>query len=326
MRRMVSAMVMLAMLAGCGLAEAAFEYWTGREDIYFHADSACGTPAYGRVAVSREAAEMFDRKPCPVCVTSTEAVVVDEPDVVEEPVEQADPSGEITAAERSGTWVLRIPKATLEALLYGEGALPEGVDAMVSLYGRTLTEVLEAQVMLPADGSMLMNLRVIDGDVFAVTRPAKRYKSKRPYRWVAAYIITDVFDPGAYSLNGVTQAFSYIPANVVRSSGRSKRFSKKYGDLQISVDRVMKTNVAVIHIRGAMASERLTGMVAIGDASPGIPVAGYVDDKKSVFCLVLTDGELDALKSGAKPAYTPQTELTVASAVPDLSGDELELG
>lgn len=310
-RAWIMGFVLLALFCS-GLAESdADRYWTGRGDVYYHLDADCGHTGRARVALSMEAAEMFDRLPCPICVSAP----------AETPAVPA--SDEIRVAERGGTWVFRMPGSLLEALGAAQGELPDGTEALVKLYGGTLSDVLDAWVALPADGALLMNLRVMGGDACVVVRPEKRYKDSRPFRWQGAHLLTDIFNPGAFSVEGVSPVMEYAPEDVVKRADMKKLFSEKYDGLEIDVYRAIDSLIAVLHIRGLNGDE-LTGSVRIGDGRGAIPVTGYADKKNAVFCCVLSEEELEALKGGAVPAYTPGLEVEAprpTSGVPDLSDD-----
>ena len=310
MKRILAAMAALLLMAMPALA--AGEYWTSRQDIYYHRDPSCGSPAYPRVAVSAEAAEEFDRTPCPVCVTAGEA---DAEPVL--PAEEAAPTG-LSTVERGGTWVFRVPGAALEGLQMAQETLPEGTEALVDLVGGTLGDEVEARFAVPSDGSMLMSLRVIDGDAYVVTRPKKRYKAKRPFLWRGVQATADIFHPGSFTLDGVSREWEYAP----EKKGKPRKvFSDVYTrGMEIEVYSGLDVYIAVISWNGMTDESRLTGVARIGDGAE-IPVTGYVEKKASVYCCVLTGAELEALEGGAEPVITPRTpDIDAPDAQPEGDG------
>ena len=313
LRRAWMLWLMILMFAASGLAEDdADRYWTGKGDVYYHLDADCGHTGRTRVSLSREAAEMFDRLPCPICLSAPA-------EAPETPV-----SDEIQVAERGGTWVFRMPGKMLEALSTTQSDLPDGTQTLLNLYGGTLTDVLDTWAALPADGALLMNLRAMGGDTYVVVRPAKRYKDSRPFRWQAAHLLTDIFNPGAFSLEGVSPVMEYAPEDVVKRADMKKLFSEKYDDLEIDVYRAMDSLIAVLHIKGLNGENELTGTLRIGDLRSAIPIAGYATKKEAVFCCVLSEEELEALKAGSAPVYAPGLETAaprLTQGVPDLSDD-----
>lgn len=328
--RALIAMLLMLSTAFTGLAEG-FEqvYWTSSQDVCYHADESCGNPDYARVAMSAEACEEFGREPCPLCLAQTQtaaALPMSTPEPAE--AEEAAPEG-VESIERGGIWVFHVPKAALEALNMNETALPEGVDGLVNLFGETLKDALEARVAVPADGSLFMCLRLIDGDAYIVTRPKKDYKSRRPFVWQGVQVVSDIFKPGAFAVEGVSRIWEYVPK---KNGSPKKRFSKKYrGSLEIDVYSAMDINIAVLRT-GSLRRKKRTGVVTIGDLDSEIPVTGYAEKKGTVFCFVLTDEEVSALKHGDAPAYEARTAtgvetadadttLAPADAVPDLSDD-----
>ena len=330
MKRAMILLLLLASLVVPARAEGfTQEYWTSKEDIYYHLDPACGNPDYPRVAMSAEAAEEFDRQPCPLCLDVLEPAEVLGGPAAEEVIE-AEPEG-LRTIERGGTWVFRIPGAALSSMSLGNETISEDAWPLVALYGESLTDALDAYLAVPADGSMPMSLRIIDGDAYLVTRPKRSYKAKRPFKWQGVHVVADIFKPGEFTVEGASRLWEYVPD---KERSVKKAFSKTYHrKLEIEVYRGMDANIAVLKWKQMTNKKKLTGVLTIGDLPDAIPVTGYVEKKASVYCCVLTDDEVAALKDGAEPVITPRTALEAqptpepepepeaVSEVPDLSDD-----
>ena len=235
----------------------------------------------------------------------------------------------LSATERGGTWVIRIPAGALAAQTMGEGELPEGVESMVNLLGDTLNDVITARIAVPADGALLLCLRVMDGDACIVVRPGRKYSQSNPFEWQAAEVALDIFNTGALSVTGVSEINAIVPKS---GKGKPERvFERDYDKMDIDVYRDNDITIAVLHQDGKTKKDRLTGTLAVGDMQPGIPVRGYVSGRQTVYCCVLTDAELGALVAGSKPVINPvekddpkavpTPEITVSPTLPDLTLD-----
>ena len=333
MKRALLLLLLAVMICPAHAEGFSWEYWTSKEDIFYHLDANCGNPDYPRVAVSAEAAEEFGRQPCPICLDAPEPVdpeATDEPAPVDE-IAEPEPEG-LRAIERGGTWVFRVPGETLRSMNLNGESISDAAWPLVALYGESLTDALDARLAVPADGSTPMSLRILDdGDACLVTRPKKSYKSKRPLEWQGVHVIADIFKPGEFTVEGASRVWEYVPR---KERSVKKVFSETYHRrLEIEVYRGMDTYIAVLKWDKMTDKDQLTGLVTIGDLPGAIPVMGYIEKKSAVYCCVLTDEEVQALKDGAEPLITPRTAREAPepdpsptpepdpAEVPDLSDD-----
>ena len=240
---------------------------------------------------------------------------------------------DLTATERGGTWVIRVPEAALSSMAIEHGQPPEGTEDMTALLGQSLSDAITARFAVPADGSLLMCVRVIDGDGCLVVRPDTKYDARHPFRWQAVEMTGDIFGAGGMSVNGVSAVNTYAPK--VSRGDYEQVFSREYDRLDIDVYHAGGMSIAVVHQDGKTKRDKLTGTLRIGD-QPAIPVTGYVSGKQTIYCCVLTDAELGALVAGAKPVVTSveravsestQTPVPAPTVyLPDLSLDLEEAG
>ena len=288
MKRVAMVLAVLIALTAAALGESVDgAAWTTLEDTYYHLDRDCGGQGEERYPLSIEAAGEFDKQPCPLCAVNGEA---------------GDDLPDITATERGGTWVIRVPQARLESIPLNA---PEAIDdagELVGLYGGTLSDVMEIRAAVPCDDALFMNLRVIDGDAYMVLRPEKAYGKKRPLTWRVEAVSRDSFfdEGGEAALTGVSAELTYAPGEV--GDKFTQVYEGKNGKTDITVYRAMDCNIAVLHRSGKTKASALTGLVKVGDLEPAIPVRGYVAGGQTVYCCVITDAELGALVAGAKPS------------------------
>lgn len=297
MKRLVLAIILAALLAGGAAAESlGLTVWSSRADDCYHSDKYCGNPEGERYALSEAAAIDFGKQPYPDCVT-LDPYGQPRPDVDLVPVD-----AEITCAERSGTWVFRFPAALLSSLALAQGEGPEASAALTAVFGENLTDVVDATLAAPAGDGLVLSLRVIEGDAWAVVRPKKSFKAKRPLQWVAEQITVDIFNPGAYTVTGVSEVQTYKPPKHVPDLDRA--FSRDYDGTDVDVYSEDGMSIAVI--RTEADADALTGVIRL-DASD-IPVTGYISKGRAVFCCPLTDAEMELLRETA-PAYIPKDEI-----------------
>lgn len=294
-------LIILASLLVCGAAAEGIglTVWSNRADDCYHSDKYCGNPEGERYALSEGAAIDFGKQPCPDCVT-LDPYNQPRPDVDLEPVD-----AEITCAERSGTWVFRFPAALLASIPLNKGEGPEASAALTAVYGENLTDALDATLAAPNGDGLVMSLRSIEGDAWAVVRPKKSFKAKRPLSWVAEHITVDIFNPGVYTVTGVSEVQTYKPPKHVTDLDRA--FSRSYDG--VSVDTYSEDGMSIAVVRTEADDDRLTGVIRLGASD--IPVTGYISKGKAVFCCPLTDAELELLREIA-PVFIPKDEIDVA--------------
>ena len=122
--------------------------WTTKEDPCYHLDEHCGDGDLERFPLSLEAAEEFDKQPCPICAA-------------EDRTEDMPP---VLATERGGTWVIRVPQAALEAASLHAPAEEVRQDSIPALCARMRPDTAEQRLAVPTGDALFMNLRAIDGD------------------------------------------------------------------------------------------------------------------------------------------------------------------
>lgn len=281
--------------ACAGEADAQAICWTTQADAYYHLNADCGyTLEAARYPLSVEAAEAFDKLPCPLCAADEAEATPELP--------------AISATERGGTWVFRVPGALLDAAaLSPDAGWTE--TAIVRLFCETLAELPEARIAVPEDGALCMNLRSIDGDGYFVVRPEARYSGEAPLRWRVELAGRDSFfyDDAEARVMSASEVMTAVPE--LDGGGYAQVFDSDYGEVDIAVYRAMGIDIAVLHRRGAADESALKGTVRIGDLAQEIPVAGYAAGGQSVFCCVITDTELGALVAGAVPAIVPREDV-----------------
>lgn len=298
LRKMMVMILMSTLLTVFGALAASGSddtvYWTSQGDTWYHADRACSANEEACYPISAVAAAEFGKKPCALCTGNGAAASAQE-------AKQASVS-KLSATERGGTWVFRVPKSILESISTEHGLDDIKANDLVNLAGKAASDVQEVRVAAPADDTLVLSLRVIDGDAYMVLRPGSAYSDKNPLKWRVEVFGRDLFlfDAQDRMLSGASNVLSSTPD--VKKQDYSRVFEAVYGDLDIAVYRALGTsNIAVLHLDGAKEGDALTGMVRIDDDATGAPVSGYIANEKGVFCCVLTDAELSALKAGAVP-------------------------
>ena len=307
LRRIGCWALVLVMLAGFpALAEDGAGCWTTREDEYYHLDPNCGGVDETRYPLSVEAALAFDKLPCPDCAAPDGAGI-----------------GTVEAAERGGTWILRVPVAAMGELNLERPAGDGAPDPLAALYASTVTDAPGLMLAVPA-GGLTMNLRVVDGDCYVVSRPGAPYSAENPVRWRVESLSLGFFGDNGPKLSAVSGEQSSAP--VLSGEGYAQVFDARFDAGDLTVYRALGANIAVVHWAADAAGE--AALIRVRDMAD-IPVMGYVAGENWTYCCVLTDAELGALVAGAQielsKAELPEAgETAQAPAVPDLSGDELE--
>ena len=298
MKRIVMTVILAVLLAWSAAAEGiGLTVWSNRSDDCYHSDKYCGDPEGERYALSEAAALDFGKQPCPDCVT-LDPYAQPQPDVDLVPADM-----EIACAERSGTWVFRFPSALLEGLKLGSGEGPEASAALTAVFGENLNDAVDATLAAPSGDGLVLSLRVIDGDAWAVVRPKKSFKAKRPLQWVAEHIAVDIFNPGVYTVTGVSEAQSYKPPKHVTDLDRA--YSRSYDGIGVDVYSEDGMSIAVIRMDADL--DALTGVIRLGASD--IPVTGYISKDRAVFCCPLSGAEVALLRETA-PAFIPKDEIS----------------
>ena len=313
MRRIaiIAALLAIAALVVSAMAEADLRaiLWTSRDDVYYHTDENCGGVA-SRYPISEEAALAFDKRPCPDCAAPEGEAA----EAADDAAQAA--AGDILATERAGTWVFRVSREALEAAMEsgaqsGGRALGAGrLDSMLRLSVAGDEDAMEALVAVPTDGALLMNLRCMDGDCWLILRPSTGYSKENPLSWHAERLSMGLFESDDVRVTDVSPEAAFAPEAVDRDYRQV--FSHSYSKVDLTVQRAMGANIAVIHWETDEA-DALTSTLRIGGDGDALPVFGYAGKKANVYCCVLTDAELGALVAGETPIMTPMSGIEGAA-------------
>lgn len=298
MKRLGIAILLLALLTGIASAEDDLMVWAGKYDDCYHYDKDCGEPDEARYYLSEMAAKkLLKKQPCPECMLSAAVAAAATPEPSPTPAPEAKKTiPKITCAKRSGTWVFRFPAALLESVEMGESEAPETSTALARIFGENLSGVLDVTLAVPADGTRPLSLRIIDGDAYFVVRPDSSYKKGDPLQWVAEHFAVDIFNPGQFTVTGVSEVMEFAPSGV---GSLDKLFTKYFNDVDVVVYSGSKMYVALVSFDHFGDNSRV-GIMRIGDSD--IPVEGTKYGKQMVFFLALTEDEADSLRKTA-PVY-----------------------
>ena len=279
-------------------------YWTTNEDWYCHASAYCGG-AEGMVPISPEGAAEFGKYPCPVCAT-------------------ADAGGEIQGAREddAGLVVIRVPDPWQEirkrdGIGYSGDASYEGEEAYRALerylggeeYVRFMKDYREsgsasASVVVPTDWiglGMPLSKRRINGAWYYVFRP-EAGPAEEPVRVSVPGIGYELSMEGGTLIcdcrDYAYEEFQQQTELVLAEESGDVLFEQNYGDLRVSVRRMLDMYVAlVLRDRLDDADFEADTVLSIGGRS-AIPVQGGAEEVGLYGC-VLTEAEFSALRAGA---------------------------
>ena len=300
-RGFIIALALLTLLAGACLAEDASGYWTRREDLYYHLNESC-VGALDAVPISGTATQAFGKYPCPVCV----------------PVE-GDGTG-VRAAARGGTIVLRFSDAWMaEPELTGvfgwsvdsvyEGAAGEtklaeylhgeAYNAFLAEYARSGSATVEAREpdVVAIHGERILSRRHIGGYWYVVVRPAEKFGDSWGMYWRIDGLQL-CMENGALRTNFEQQTVEEtLEVALERESGASPVYSAAAEGFSIEIYRALDMNVAVIYEARGDADALENACLLLGSCAQ-IELCGYMDGDSAVYCCVLDNAELEALRSG----------------------------
>lgn len=317
MRRRIAAALALTLLLLPG-ARAESKMWTTRAEECYHASAHCFGGA-SRVPISAEAAELFGKRPCPLCVG------------------EAAPSAEPSAVVRGGTVALRFSDAwlmgpeTIEVFDLGGAQFWAGEAAQRALagflHGEAYAAFMEdwgadgraegharAPEILPLPGKLIMAARRVGGAWFVIVRP----ESIEGERWEAVCRV------GSYRLemNG-----EVLRAELEQQSLEDRielelervgevRAVYEFPQARVEIYHELGVDIAVIY---AQADERLgaDARFCIGDAAAGISMRGYVKGDEWVYCCILTEAEAARLADGEAPRVENAADGARALMSPD---------
>lgn len=284
-------------------ADAGTEYWTLKDDYYYHYNMHCGG-VQNMVPISEEAALAFAKYGCPVCL-------------------QEDAGSEIQAVSRGRTIVVRFPDAwlaeqeltgvfgwssdtvhtgeaahdRLSELLHGDAYNAFLADYMADDYaeGRSCSPYI-----LSDENELIMSSRHIGGSWYIIVRPEGRFGSTWTMYWRVQSQMLRMED-GALSENFDLQTVEERRKISVSSMDDVQAVCERSDDaLSISVFRALEGNVAVITEFNADEDFLDDVQLRIGGREDGVDVQGYMNGRDAVYCCMLTDAELAAIQEGSR--------------------------
>lgn len=300
-RRFIIALALLTLLAGACLAEDAAGYWTRKADLYYHLNENC-IGALDAVPISGMAAQAFGKYPCPVCV----------------PVKD-DGTG-VRAAARGGTIVVRFSDARMaNAELTGvfgwsvdsvyEGAAGEtklaaylhgdAYNAFLAEYARSGSATDEAREpdVVAVHGERILSVRHIGGYWYVVVRPSEKFGDSWNMYWRIDGIWLHMEDGTLRTNFDLQTVEETLEVALERESGATPVYSAAAEGFTIEIYRALDANVAVICEASGDADALENACLLVGSCAQ-IELRGYMDGDSAVYCCVLNDAELEALRSG----------------------------
>lgn len=302
MKRIIICTVILAL----GIVSGAFadaSFWTRNDDIYYHATWVCG--GEGCVPISEEAALAFAKYACPVCC--------EWPDGGEEP----------EAASRGGTIAVRFSDAWLEKQeltdVFGWHADNSygGVQARRNLAEYLHDEAYAAFIgelsaqgaadgranmphILAADGALVMSRRHIGNHWYVIVRPREAFANTWDMYWRVNSLAVHM-EGDALSTEFDLQTVEEVRTLQLRRMNDSDPVFMRGGDeLEMAVYRALDGNIAVIREKKPDGRNLENVQLRIAGVSDPIGLAGYAEGREAVYCCMLTDGELEALRKNAQ--------------------------
>jgi len=301
-RFLLCALLAAACLFGCAHAED--DFWTLNADFYYHANSAC----LGRqdmVPISEEAALAFSKHMCPVCCSYPES------------------ENTVDAAARGGTIVVRFNDAWLESqeltsvFGWNSDSIYSGKQAQQTLgeclhgenYNAFMAEYhagsrAEGRAYMPhifsADGALMMSRRHINNHWYVIMRPKMEFGSSWDMYWRVNSLDLKM-EEGQLRTNFDLQTLEEtrtLPIN--RMEGSKAIYERSGKAVDIAVYSALDGNIAVILEKNYTGAELDNVQLRIEGAYEDIVVSGYSEGGSAVYCCMLTDAELAALKKNAR--------------------------
>lgn len=194
----------------------------------------------------------------------------------------------------------------------------------------------------PAENGLLMHQRHVGGAWYLVYRPGdadRKRLSKDGKLAVDLYFTINTLraegtvyadDPErrGFALNvypgGLWQNLGHLTTLKPKKSKNKTDFEASSenepdgSSLKLTVYRDMDANICVLHQSPASPEALIEARLLIDGLDAGIALAGYSDGEDGIYCCVLTDAEVNALKNGAPFALSFPD---VAAPAPDASSD-----
>ena len=288
-----------------GIVSGAFadaSFWTRNDDIYYHAEQVCA--GEGCVPISEEAALAFAKYACPVCCLW--------PDGGEEP----------KAASRGGTIVVRFSDAWLDEMELTEVF---GWQADNSYGGaqarRNLAEYLHGEAyadftaelaaegaadgrvntphILAADGALVMSRRHIGNHWYVIVRPQENFGSTWDMYWRVNSLGLHMEDEELRTQFDLQTVEELRSLQLTRMNDSDPVYTRAADELEMAVYQALEGNIAVVREKKPEERKLENVQLRIAGVKDPIALAGYAEGRDAVYCCMLTDGELEALRRNA---------------------------
>lgn len=301
MKKLCIAVLLLMLPVFSALAETDGEFWTLRDDLYYHAYEHCGH-ADGMVSISSVASMAFGKYPCPICV----------------PTE--DDASEVQAVTRGGTIVLRFSDEYLYSFdvegvfgfnsgeEYSENAAWDALGE--HLHGKRLLNFLSDYAengsaegisrkpdVLCTEGELMMNRRHIGGYWYIAIRPEIKFDSSWEMYWrIDEYDISmdaeQVFSE--YFNRQTLEEHKLI--SIQSLSGDSASFTKDYGEIELQIFDGLDAHIGLIYEKNA-DEDFLEDVEVRINADAAFTANGYMNGSRAVYVFILTDAEANAIEN-----------------------------
>lgn len=151
---------------------------------------------------------------------------------------------------------------------------------------------------------IVMNSRRMEDCWYMVIRPDKSFKNTYSMQMSFSDVSATLqFDQLTVSTEGETAPATY-QLNVQSANDSKAIFEKSGGKLRMVVFDELGAYIAVIYKKNATSSEAKYAQLTIKGLDHIIELEGYKDGSKAVYCCVLSDSEMQALKDGATIALS----------------------
>lgn len=302
MKQILICLLILLLAAGWAAAEGGDDYWTSNDDLYYHVNASCGA-GEGRVPISARAGTAFGKDLCPICAS------------------REDDAQPPAAVARGGTIVVKFSDAWVNAHeltgvfgFSGESGY-SGVQALRQLaaylhgdaYNAFLTSWLQngkaegranAPYILPVNGTLVLHRRHIGENWYIILRPQEKFSGAWNMYWrVSSYHLRAEGETLYSEFDQQTVEETYKLD--VQALNGSEPVYRREGETAIEVYQALEGNIAVIREENPCAQIESV-QLRIGGRSDGIELSGYVDGTSAVYCCILTDAELEALRANAR--------------------------
>ena len=289
--------LMICAALSCARAEEA-KYISPEDSVYWHANASC----QGEILLEADSVEGCFA--CPVCV-------------------QEEVDAEITAVERGGTIILKMPDSWASSRKnigsvfgWSPADVYEGEEALeqvaVNLHGDAYNAFMKAWEetgsaeawrwvpgIYPENNELFMNQRHIGGAWYVTMRPDKvSGDSIEIYLRFFGGVIEAEGDQVTVDGNDEWGDPDY-KLRFSEKQNKSRSFAQDYGDFSIDIYDELDTHIAVIRQKNA-DKDLLEGVRLTVEDQPDIILNGYMDGDNAVYCCTLTDGEDHLIRSGAQ--------------------------